>query len=146
MTGIGLVPGTYTITQGPESADDLTGLSCSPNETTNLSTRTATVTLAVGEHVTCTFVDTPGGPTLPVRCWGMNQFGQVGDGTTTTRLLPVVVSDIEGTGALADVDQVVVVGRGTCAVLTDGQARCWGTQALGDGSSGSLRPARVLIH
>ena len=81
-----------------------------------------------------------------LRCWGMNQFGQVGDGTGTTRLLPVAVSNAEGTGPLTDVAQVVVGGQGTCALLTDGAARCWGAQAPGDGSGGSTRPRPVLVH
>ncbi|HMQ26295.1 MAG TPA: hypothetical protein PKA98_09940, partial [Acidimicrobiales bacterium] len=173
VTGTGLAPGTYTVTQGPESAYDLTGLSCSPSETTNLSTRTATVTLAVGEHVTCTFVDTPGGPTVPVtqitsgfrqscavvaggqaRCWGANATGALGDGTTTDRLVPVVVSNPEGTGPLTGVSGIDTGGRGatvgsllarTCARLDDGQVRCWGSGApLGDGvRTSSTRPVAV---
>ena len=40
---------------------DLTKLDCTPNETTDLETRTATITLDPGEDVTCTFTNTQRG-------------------------------------------------------------------------------------
>ena len=53
-----LSPGTYDVTQGAVSRWSLTGLSCNTGETTNISTRTATIDLAAGENVICTFTDT----------------------------------------------------------------------------------------
>ena len=53
-----LSPGTYDVTQGAVSGWSLTGLSCNTGETTNISTRTATIDLAAGENVICTFTDT----------------------------------------------------------------------------------------
>lgn len=174
VTGTELAPGTYTVTQGPESAYDLTGLSCSPSETTNRTTRTATVNLGVGEKVTCTFTNIPGGPTAPVtqitsgfrqscavvaggqaRCWGANTTGALGDGTTTDRLVPVVVSNPPGTGPLTEVTAIDTGGRGatvggflarTCARLNDGLVRCWGGSGppLGDGvTTSATRPVVV---
>src|SRR5216684_121029 len=55
-----------------------------------------------------------------VRCWGLNQFGQLGDGTTTTRLTPVQVS------GLTNVLSVAAGNLHTCALLADGTVRCWG--------------------
>lgn len=66
------------------------------------------------------------------RCWGVNQDGQLGDGTTVGSAAPVVV---EG---LAGVAQIAAGYDHTCALLTDGTARCWGgNQAgqLGDGTT-----------
>ena len=64
-------------------------------------------------------------------CWGQNDYGQVGDGTTTNRLAPVAVG-----GALRF--RRIVAGWGiTCALTTDYLAYCWGTNgagALGDGT------------
>jgi alpha-tubulin suppressor-like RCC1 family protein len=60
-----------------------------------------------------------------VRCWGDNQYGQLGDGTTTARARPVTVPGIRDAAA-------IVAGEGhTCALLGDGTVRCWGRNADG---------------
>lgn len=66
-------------------------------------------------------------------CWGENNEGEVGDGTTTGRLTPTAVS-----GGLKF--KSLAVGDGfSCALTADGTAYCWGfsaTGAFGDGSVG----------
>jgi alpha-tubulin suppressor-like RCC1 family protein len=65
-------------------------------------------------------------------CWGNNLFGQLGDGTLTTRLKPVLVS-----GGLLFA-QVSAGGMHTCGVTSQNHAWCWGRNAtgqLGDGST-----------
>ena len=54
-----------------------------------------------------------------VSCWGANWFGQLGDGTTTTRLTPIQLS-------LTDVDAVSAGNTHTCAVTASGGVKCWG--------------------
>lgn len=67
-----------------------------------------------------------------VRCWGQNESGQLGDGTTTASATPVQVSGLSN---------VVSISTGVfhaCAILADGNTRCWGlnsTGQLGDGST-----------
>ncbi|MBI2061726.1 MAG: hypothetical protein HYT87_18450, partial [Nitrospirae bacterium] len=65
-------------------------------------------------------------------CWGFNNFGQLGDGTTASKTTPIAVSTLAG-------GVVLTVGSGsTCAVLSDGSARCWGGNGqgqLGDGTT-----------
>jgi alpha-tubulin suppressor-like RCC1 family protein len=60
-----------------------------------------------------------------VLCWGDNPFGQLGDGTTTTQLAPVVV---DGT---VDVTRLDAGGEHTCVVRRDGTAWCWGWNEQG---------------
>ena len=67
-----------------------------------------------------------------VACWGLNDGGQLGDGTTMDRGTPVLVSGLTGVTSLS------AGYRFTCAVLADTTARCWGDDSrtqLGDGNS-----------
>ena len=74
-----------------------------------------------------------------VRCWGWNQFGQVGDGSTLDRPQPVQVLMEDGS-PLAQVTSVDTGGAHTCARTDDGAAWCWGWNpqgSLGDGTTKS---------
>ena len=67
-----------------------------------------------------------------INCWGNNNSGQLGDGTTTSSSIPVRVSGIT-TAA-----QVFADYSHTCAVLEDKTIRCWGSNGLGQlGNGGS---------
>ena len=87
--------------------------------------------LAVGYLQTCAALDT--GQAV---CWGKNANGQLGDGTTVTRLRPVVVSDPGGAGPLGGVTRLAAGATQTCARVDSGQAYCWGVNLstdVGDG-------------
>ncbi|HEY6559479.1 MAG TPA: hypothetical protein VI072_19485 [Polyangiaceae bacterium] len=76
-------------------------------------------------------------------CWGHNDYGQLGDGTTTSRSVPVQVASL-GTGVIA----VAAGGSHTCARKRDGTLWCWGENyygELGDGTTESpkLEPVNV---
>ncbi len=67
-----------------------------------------------------------------LKCWGQNQEGQIGDGTTTRRLTPVDVR-----GMSRGVIRVSAAPQHTCAIKTGGAVKCWGSNAsgqLGDGT------------
>ena len=68
-----------------------------------------------------------------VKCWGYNEYGQLGDNSTSTRLTPVNVNGL-GSGVTA-----IVAGRlQTCAITTTGGVKCWGNNnfgQLGDNST-----------
>ena len=76
-----------------------------------------------------------------VWAWGYNGYGQVGDGTTTTRLLPVQVIGV------ANVADVVAAGDNTFTIMRDGTLWGWGSNywgAVGDGTNTDrLTPVKV---
>jgi hypothetical protein len=79
-----------------------------------------------------------------VRCWGRGADGRLGDGFTVDRLNPVQVL-ASGTAetdpvVLDGVTQIAAGNAYTCALLSDGTVRCWGSNSagqLGDGSTTS---------
>ncbi|MER8042491.1 hypothetical protein [Streptomyces sp. NPDC094032] len=83
--------------------------------------------------------------------WGGNGNGQLGDGTTTPRKVPVQVCAPGGcTTHLSAVTAIAagVTGNNSVAVRSDGTVRAWGSGLegqLGDGTSGvdALTPVRV---
>lgn len=77
-----------------------------------------------------------------VRCWGQNDYGQLGDGTMTSSLTPVSVSGVD------NAVEISAAFNQTCALLSDGQISCWGANdagQLGDGTTaGRLLPTTVV--
>lgn len=69
-----------------------------------------------------------------VYCWGQNQFGQLGNGTTSSSALPVRVL-----GLSSDAHALAAGWRLSCAVVDDGVS-CWGD----DGSTGLTGSASAL--
>jgi uncharacterized repeat protein (TIGR02059 family) len=68
-----------------------------------------------------------------VQCWGENNYGQLGDGTTTQRTAPVGVS-----GLSSGVEAVATGGNHSCALLTDGGVKCWGFNGKGQLGNGNF--------
>ncbi|HEU4829808.1 MAG TPA: Ig-like domain-containing protein [Gemmatimonadales bacterium] len=74
-----------------------------------------------------------------VFCWGNNDAGQLGDGTTTTRSAPTapILPDIEFTS-------VTTGHRLTCALAASGTAYCWGSNQSGELGRGFASPFEPL--
>jgi alpha-tubulin suppressor-like RCC1 family protein len=101
-----------------------------PSSTVNLGM--GVTSISVGHYTSCAIL-TNGG----VKCRGVNDKGQVGDGTTTTRLSPVDV-DL-GTGFTA---KMVSIGyNSACAVLNDDSIKCWGDNEYAQFGTGNQLPS-----
>jgi alpha-tubulin suppressor-like RCC1 family protein len=103
-----------------------------PVEVVGLSGATQVTT---GAFFTCALLDDES-----VWCWGHNQFGSLGDGTTVDRALPTKVLNLEG------VESIQAGLYHVCAVRTDGSLWCWGRaefNQLGDGSAWNSVPQEV---
>jgi len=76
--------------------------------------------LALGGAHACVVLDNGA-----INCWGANEAGQLGDGTSQDHNQPVQVLDI------TDARSVVAGGRHACALLADTTVRCWGANDEG---------------
>ena len=71
-------------------------------------------------------------------CWGLNQDGQLGNGSKANSDKPVAVKVVGGTGLLTGVTQIQPEIYGFCAALSSGGAACWGQNIYGELGNGSM--------
>lgn len=109
----------------------------------NLYSRWATATsnsispsfVGAGFYNVCTLLDNG-----KIQCWGNNNGGYLGDGSTEDSYDPVYVSGISDAVQLS-------TGVHSCAVLTNSRIKCWGANdegQLGDGTN-TNRNSPVLV-
>ncbi len=130
--------------EGTEGCDDgnlAPGDGCEPN-----CQPTQVLQLAAGRAHTCALLT--GGR---VRCWGANDQGQLGLGTTTdSRGQPPYKNALVSLGGPAA--SIAAGADHTCALMVDGTLRCWGanghgqlglgnTNGVGDNELPSAKPA-----
>lgn len=93
--------------------------------------------LAAGDDHTCALLANGA-----VACWGKNDAGQLGDGTTVDAAAPVPVADVAGA------IQVATGARHSCALLYNGTIACWGQNAhheLANGTTENSSRAHVIV-
>ncbi len=88
--------------------------------------------LALGQGQTCARTATGG-----VKCWGRNNFGELGDGTTTQRTRPVGVLGLGGGPGEPDVDEIAAGSFHGCALTSAGGVKCWGRNGFGEVGDGT---------
>ena len=101
-----------------------------PTQTASLGSERTAVAIATGFLHTCVILDDGS-----VSCWGNNDQGQLGDGTTTDRLTPTQTASL---GADRTGVEIIAKNHWTCALLDDGSISCWGSNyngQLGDGTN-----------
>ncbi len=80
-------------------------------------------------------------------CWGENDFGQLGDGSTTDSSVPVAV-DTSGVLHGKTLTQISAGGGGgidTCALDSTGTAFCWGSNIDGGLGDGGIADSSVPV-
>ena len=79
-----------------------------------------------------------------VKCWGYNEYGQLGDATHNNSTIPVSVQGVSSAIALS-----ANAGYHVCVVLADRTLRCWGSAysgALGDGSEVNSSSIKKVLN
>lgn len=111
---------------------------------TEVNASATAISVSAGDTHSCSIFGDGG-----LRCWGDNDYGQLGDGNREDKPIPV---DVEG--LLDEATQISAGGRvepHTCALLRDATVMCWGSNRwgqVGDGSEGkglTRDPTQVVI-
>ena len=74
-----------------------------------------------------------------VYCWGLNDEGQLGNGSTTDSNIPIQVSSL---------DKIQVISANwvhSCALKNDGSAYCWGPNTGGELGNGSNTSSNIPV-
>jgi alpha-tubulin suppressor-like RCC1 family protein len=88
----------------------------------------ATAIATAGDYV-CALTSNGG-----VRCWGYNDWGQLGNGVTSTHTVAPPDADI-----VTGVQAISTGERSVCALMVNGGVRCWGSNGFGQLGDGTLQ-------
>ena len=98
------------------------------------NTRLLAKTIAAGNVHTCALIKDG-----TINCWGSNEFGALGNSSTTSSFVPVAVSGISNATAIS------AGYYHTCAVLTSGTVRCWGYNVQGQLGNATATDSSVPV-
>lgn len=100
----------------------------------NLGIGARAIAIAAGEFVSCALLNDG-----TVRCWGANDLGQIGLGTSAAAT--VATPSLVPVGG--PVNQIAVSGIAVCALLRSGGVRCWGSNEKGLLGMGTAVPGII---
>ena len=103
-----------------------------PANVTSLSS--GVLSVSAGDAHTCAVTASA------VKCWGSNDKGQLGNGSTATSVTPVTVSVLS-----SGVKSVSAGGTQTCAITAANGAMCWGNNANGQLGNGSTATSSIPV-
>ena len=96
----------------------------------------AITSISGGYEHTCALTSVGG-----VKCWGWNQYGQLGDGNKKDQVVPVDVKHLtSGVVAIS-----ASAGAHTCALTDAGGVKCWGDNYYGELGNGTNISSNVPV-
>jgi alpha-tubulin suppressor-like RCC1 family protein len=101
------------------------------------------IALAGGNAHTCALLSNG-----KVKCWGLNNNGQLGDGSINESFQPVTVRQLLAGGGLTDLTGIVALEAGslhTCALRVDGKVFCWGDNTRGQLGDGTMTDSHAAL-
>jgi alpha-tubulin suppressor-like RCC1 family protein len=75
-----------------------------------------------------------------VSCWGHNESGQLGDGTTSESDTPVEVQGV------TTATQVAAGGQDSCALMSNSHVDCWGENDYGQLGNGTIESSNTAVE
>ena len=72
-------------------------------------------------------------------CWGLNDYGELGNGAFTDSSVPLAIKGLSGATAIATGDD------STCARLSTGTVKCWGLNSQGQLGNGTTTDSHVPV-
>lgn len=74
-----------------------------------------------------------------VKCWGNNNYGMLGNGTTTDSFTPVDVSGLDG------IEEITAGGKHACILNSQDRIKCWGENSSGQLGDGTLVNSSIPV-